>query len=195
MIFFILTIGFQSSGEPFWKVKEKYYTRIKEERAVVVAVQTQKIEHGEALIFEGGGHANVPIEHAYSQALKFENLKEAIDEIKEVRKVDDRLLLRTKSYGYEATMWLKITTKPQEQIKFEIVEGTLTGLRGELNFAKIGDKKTEIGIQGRYDYVKFPIPKFFAEFGIEVILQRMAIRLRSYVETKFNAERATKKAS
>jgi hypothetical protein len=55
----------------------------------------------------------------------------------------------------------------------------------------VGPAKTEIGISGKYRYVHFPIPKLFAEFGIEVILQRMAARIREQLEDRHSVERHT----
>jgi hypothetical protein len=41
---------------------------------------------------------------------------------------------------------------------------------------------------GEYSYDHFPVPKFFLEFGVEVIFQKMALRLRRYVEEQYARE-------
>ena len=181
---------------PFWKAKEKIYRRIQEERAVVVAVHTEALsenpkhteafpEGGQTLVFGGGGQISTPLMFTYEQALQFENLKSVTDYIKEIRTEGDRLFIRANAFSYEANMWLKLTPTPHRNIHFEVVQGTLKGLRGDIRLEKIETTKTEIGISGNYDYVQFPIPRLFAEFGIEVVLQRMAIRLRSLIEEKY----------
>lgn len=176
----------QAKGEtPFWKAKEKIHRRIQEERAIVVAVHTDAIAGGERLIFGGGGQISTPVEFAFRQAMNFENLKQVSDYIKEVRNENGLLFLRTKAFGFEAKMWLKVISTPNSDIHFEIMHGTLKGLNGDLHLEKIESAKTEIGISGRYDYVHFPIAKIFAEFGIEVVLQRMAIRLRGWIEDQY----------
>ena len=139
----------------------------------------------ESLLFAGGGQMTVPLEFAFKEAMNFENLKEVIDYIKDIRVENDRLFMRAKAYGYEAKMWLKISSMLNSDIHFEIIQGALKGATGDLRFEKSGLEKTEIGLEGKYDYVQFPIPKLFAEFGIEVILQRMAIRLRSFLEDRY----------
>jgi len=177
----------QAPAVPFWKSNEKIYRRIQEERAIVVAVHTNPIPSGETLVINGGGQISTPITFAFKEALNFDNLKEVSDYVKEVRSENGQLFFRSKAYGYEAAMWLKITSTPSSSIHFEVVRGTLKGLKGDLHFDKISSFKTEIGISGQYDYVKFPIAKIFAEFGIEVVLQRMAIRLRSLIEERYRS--------
>jgi hypothetical protein len=173
------------SSLPFWKAKEKIYHRIQEERAIVVAVHTDKIKDGETLVFGGGGQMSTPLEFAYQQAMQFENLKSVTDYIKEIRTENDRLFVRASAFGYDASMWLKLVPTPHRNIHYEVVEGTLKGLQGDIHLEKIETIKTEIGISGHYDYVRFPIPRLFAEFGMEVVLQRMAVRLRSMLEEKY----------
>jgi hypothetical protein len=170
---------------PFWKAKEKYYRRIQEERAIIVAVHTETIPQGERLVMNGGGQISTPLEFAFKESLRHEILQEVSDYIQEVRPENEQLFVRSKAFGHEATMWLKITSMPNSSIHFEIAQGTLKGLKADIHFEKIESVKTEIGISGSYDYVKFPIARIFAEFGIEVILQRMAIRLRSVVEEHY----------
>ena len=58
----------------------------------------------------------------------------------------------------------------------------MNGTVGDLTFEKVGLDKTEIGISAKYDHVVFPLPKIFAEFGIEVILRRTAVRMRTHFE-------------
>lgn len=180
-----ILVALQASGTPFWKAKEQFYRRIKEDRAVIVSVRTEKPAGGsgpESLLFAGGGWMTVPLEFAFQESMHFENLKSVIDYIEEIRFENERLFLRAKAYGFEAKMWLKITSLLNSDIHFEIVEGTLKGASGDIRFEKTGLEKTEIGLDGRFEYLHFPIPKMFAEFGIEVILQRMAIRFRSFLE-------------
>jgi hypothetical protein len=181
-LLFVMNAG---ASEPFWKAKEKWFSRIQEGHAIIVSVKTEQKKGSETLIFQGGGHIKTPQEFAFREAMKFENLKDISDEFKEVRWVDKTLFVHTMAYGFEAKMWLKIAAIPNREIKFEIVQGTLKGLQGVFSFAKVDNLKTEIGIDGHYDYVHFPIPKLFAEFGLEVILQRVAIRLREHIESLY----------
>lgn len=185
MIWALLFLFPANAEEPFWKAKEKFYHRIQEERAIIVGVHTKPIPKGEELVVAGGGQISTPLDFTFKEAMNFENLKEVSDYIKEVRPENGQLFLRTKAFGFEASMWLKVTSMPSSSIHFEIVQGTLKGLIADLHFEKIESVKTEIGIAGTYDYVHFPIAKIFAEFGLEVVLQRMAIRLRSLVEEHY----------
>lgn len=172
---------------PFWKAKEKIYRRIEEDRAIIVAVHTDPIRDGERLVINGGGQISAPIAFAFAQAMNFDNLKQITDYIQEVRSKNGQLFIKSKAFGYEASMWFQVKSTPSSGIHFKVVRGTLKGLQGDFHFDKVNSVKTEIGISGQYDYVKFPIAKIFAEFGIEVVLQRMAIRLRDLVEERYQA--------
>src|SRR5207245_78736 len=114
-----------------------------------------RITNGEKLLMSGGGQMSTPLEFAFKEALDFKNLKEVSDYIQEVRPENGQLFVRSKAFGHEATMWIKITSMPNSSIHFEIVDGTLKGLKADIHFEKIESVKTEIGILGSYDYVKF----------------------------------------
>lgn len=137
------------------------------------------------LTFTGGGRLSTPHDYAFQEANHFESYKQIIDYIQEIRWEAGRLYVRSRAYGYEAKMWLRITTAADSVIHFEIVEGTLKGAQGELKFISVGPQLTEISLQGSYDYARFPIPRLFAEFGIEVILQKMAIHIRQFLEENY----------
>lgn len=185
----------ESPALPFWKAKDKVYQRIQEERAIVVSVKTENRPDGrQALIFSGGGQMDAPQDFAYSQAMQPDHLRQAIDYVEDVQWQGERLYVRSRAFGYEAKMWFRLRTTPNSAIHFEIVQGTLVGTEGDLTFSdvqtKTGTRRTEVGISGHYDFKHFPLPKMFAEFGIEVILQRMAIHMRGFLEDLYKKQEA-----
>lgn len=130
-----------------------------------------------------------PLEFAFKEAIQPENLRQAIDYIEEIKWEGDLLYVRSKAFGFEAKMWVRFRMTLNRTIHFEIVRGTLTGAEGDLSFEDVHFEgighRTEVGISGHYDFVHFPLPKMFAEFGIEVILQRAAIKMRDFLENSY----------
>lgn len=178
---------------PFWKAKEKVYQRIQEERAVIFSVRTEKMANDkQTLLWNGGGQTSAPLDFTYKTAINIEHVKKGIDYIEEIRwegppfAPTSRLYVKAKAYGLEADMRFIMRTTPSSALHFEIVEGTLKGAEGDFTLVEVVNpdlhKRTEVGMTGHFDYVKFPLPKIFLEFGIEIILQRMAVQMRSYVE-------------
>ncbi len=82
-------------------------------------------------------------------------------------------------------MKMGMKMKPLNQIDFEVLDGALRGLRGTFNFTPLGPTKSEVGIQSTFRYDHFSAPKIFLEFGLEVVFQRMAARLRAHVEDQY----------
>jgi hypothetical protein len=68
-----------------------------------------------------------------------------------------------------------------------VISGVMTGMRGTLLVRDAGFQRANISLVGEYHYSEWPIPKLFLEFGLEVVLQKFAERLRSLIEADFKA--------
>jgi hypothetical protein len=75
-------------------------------------------------------------------------------------------------------------SNPQE-IGFDVLEGSLKGFNGLFWFETVGAKTSEVGLEGNLSYEKIFVPKIFLEFGMEVVLQRLAGKLRRSVEEEY----------
>lgn len=85
------------------------------------------------------------------------------------------------AFGYASKIQVKAKAK-DDAIEFELIQGPLKGLTARLDFKDVGPKKSEVVMKGGYGYDTFPIPKMFLEFGLEVVFQKMAFRLRQGAE-------------
>ncbi len=177
---------------PFWKSKEKVYERIREGE-VIVAVKREKGLEGKGahrLRTNGGGHVSAPLDFVFARALEFERLAEVSGYI-HINKYDaaaQKLDLEIRAFGYKARMVVKLKIEDKatpKRIGFEIVDGSMRGMTGTFDFSEISARKTEVGIVSDYHYDKLNVPTFLIEFGYEVIFQRMAINLRSHVESEY----------
>lgn len=96
-------------------------------------------------------------------------------------------------YKAELTVGLK-AEKDIRKLEFEILKGPMAGMRSRLVMTEVAATtsglnpsgvKTEVGIDGEYQYDQFPLPRFFLQFGLEVIFQKMATRMRNEAEAAF----------
>lgn len=94
------------------------------------------------------------------------------------------------AFSHAAT--LRVDLKPASAeteprlIAYKLVGGPMTGFAGQIDFVKVAERKCEVGFVGEYKYDNFPIPRLFLEFGMEVVLQRMAARLRAFTEEELS---------
>ena len=192
MLFLFLWSITHADEMPFWKSKEKVYQRIVEQREIIVSVKVNKLTgKSKELVMQGAGQAATPIDFTYQEATKFENFPKISSYIREIKYTPEKkqLFMHSEAYGYHARMTLQLDYKTSDSkkiITYKIISGVFTGMSGELAFEDVGRRKTEISMTGHYPFEKLPVPAFFAEFGLEVILQKMATRMRAYVEEQYD---------
>jgi len=192
LLLFVGFVSAMSAGatEPFWKAKEKVYTRI-ENGEVIVSVRSERHESQSPpnqMIVGGGGWVKAPVEFVFEKVQDYTGLAKASDYIKSVEYDETRKKLNfvISAFTHQSRFVLAMHADPDAKtIAMLVEEGPLTGFRLRLSFAPVRGGKTEIGIQGEYGYDRFPIPRLFLEFGMEVVLQRMAGHMRSYVERAY----------
>jgi hypothetical protein len=183
----------QANEPPFWKAKPKVYQRI-ENREIIVSVNARATGTGaprQALRVEGGGQVAAPYDFVFATTQKYEDLLKSSDYIKSAKYNPETHLLdiEIEAFLHKAQMQIELKARGDvepKRIEYRVVTGPLAGFAGAFNFVAIGERKTEVGISGDYSYDQFPIPRLFLEFGFEVVFQKMALRLRSYVEDQWH---------
>lgn len=184
---------------PFWKSKEKVYERVKGGE-IIVAVKTIEGKKPDPAKYHmtvlGGGHVNAPASFVFEKALEFNELARVSGFIKSAKfdPASEILDLKVSALGFEGEMKVLIKAKPESeprQIDFLVTKGGMQGLSGRFTFTDVGIKKSEIAIDSSFKYDKFPAPRVFLEFGLEVVFQRMAARLRAHVEQEFKRKAAS----
>jgi hypothetical protein len=179
----------QANELPFWKAKAKIYQRI-ENREIIVSVHSEKAEKPQLphdLHAAGGGQVNSPRDFLFSEAKKYGDLSHNSDYVKSsIYHPDTHILeLKIEAFGHSSEMNVElkeISSDETRQILFHILSGPFKGFQGTVDFTSLKPKKSEVGFSGEYRYDEFPIPRFFLEFGMEIVLQKMAFRLRKHVE-------------
>ena len=186
---------------PFWKAKPEVYQKIVEQKRVFVSVTSvdgEKGSHEKHMKLSGGGQIRAPKDFAVERILDFEKSFQHSDFIKSVQ-VDSKhhsLFIHAVAYGFSNSMKVNWSQKKEGSgktlLSFEVQEGIMKGFQWTLSFEKALKNRTDVGVDGDYNYEKFPMPAFFLRFGLEVVFQKLAIQLRSYVEEEYNKVQKSK---
>jgi hypothetical protein len=174
--------------KPFWQSKPRVFERVVEQREIVVLVANEKSEKPPSVLrLQGGGYVRQHPRRVFSEVQNYHSLKDLSDYVREVRfdAEKQQVFLHTEAFGYHARMTMKVT--PEElpgsrRLHFVVVEGNFKGMTGAFTFEDFKSGQTLMGFDARYEHVKLPMPAFFVEFGLEVILQKMAGRMRTFLE-------------
>lgn len=178
-----------ASAKPFWQTKPALQKRMRDERAVIVSVNQNDLPNGKVeLKMNGAGHIQRPKDVSYLLAQDFPKLKEVSDHFRVVTwdPKSERLFVITEALGYQSRMLMKITPVSEEwrsEIQFEVVWGHFTGMKGLIGFEKIGPRATEVSFTATYVADELPIPKILMGFALEVVTQKVAEKMRTYIET------------
>lgn len=189
----------EPEAAPFWQRKEKVRNQVYNERAVVVAVQARDSKLSgfkRELYLQGAGLVNAPLEFTYTIAKRFSDYPKMSSYVKSAN-YDPKggmLQMHTSAYGYEAHLKMQMEFRESDakrkEIRFRVIEGVFKNLTGVLRLDQVDAKKCEISLTGQQGYIELPMPGFFVEFGLEFALQKMASRMRAYVEEQYGKKGA-----
>ena len=170
---------------PFWQAKEKYHERVRNGE-VLVSVHENKSAGARRLTVEGGARVHAAKDFVIRASRDYERLARLTGYVEEAHfdASSGVLAVKLAAYGRRAKMDVKMQNL-DDGVGFQVVEGALTGLAMRLHVTSLAPENCEVGIEGEFAYEKFPLPRFFVEFGMEVIFKRMAWRLRHQVESDF----------
>lgn len=178
---------------PFWKAKEKVYARV-QNREIIVSVKAvekadSRFKH--ELSMSGGGQADAPCSSMFKISQDFVPIAKSSGYLDEISwdAGEKKMRARIKAYGYNAKIVMKLQpTEPEgadPYLAYEVTKGPMEGMTGRFTFSQAGSKKCDVGMHGTYGYDEFPIPQFFLRFGMEVMFQRMASRMRVFAEEQY----------
>jgi hypothetical protein len=181
-----------ASELPFWRKKPELLKKLRDERDVLVSVKREDLEHPPGFLrftMAGAGVVARPKEHCFRVSQNYPKLKEISDHFKTVSydSNTDQLFLITEALGYQARMILKMTPVEEDwrsELQFEVVWGAFKGMKGVLGFEELAPGKTEVSIQAKYEASELPLPRILMGFALEVITQKVAEKMRSYIETQ-----------
>lgn len=183
---------------PFWEGKPKIEARLRDERAVLVSVRTEKgVLDKEADLFTINGVGWVKRDAAtiFRMAQQYERMKDVSDMFREVKyePKTNRVFVICQALGYQARMLMSVTPtdaatgKPRE-IAFKVVDGHFLGLSGTMAFRELPpgpsqlSGQTEVTFRVHHEAREIPIPRILVGFALEVLVQKVAIKMRSHFE-------------
>lgn len=175
---------------PFWRRKPELERRMRDERAILVSVKHEKIPNEQVrFTMNGAGLVNRPKDFCFEISQQYERLKEVSDHFKTVSfdSTTQQLFIVTEALGYQARMVLKILPVSEDwrsELQWKVVWGHFKGMSGLIGFEKTNDEKTEISLNARYEAEELPLPKALMGFALEVITQKVAERMRSFIEAQ-----------
>jgi len=176
-------------SQKFWEKNKKVYSRLENQRDIIVTVKTQKLSPKQSLLeLQGIGIVSADCDHSYKLAKDLNNLGGISTFIKKVRfnKKTKKFYMKVEAFLFVAELNMDVDfveSSAQKIIKFRVYDGTFKGLLGNLIFKDYKRRKTEIQFLADFPYTELPFPKFFIEFGLEVVIQKIAVKMRSFLET------------
>lgn len=180
--------GSPATPTPYWKKRPDLQKKMSDERAIFVSVNQTELPKGKvALSMSGVGHVARSKETCFKIAQDYPRLKEVSDHFKVVsyEPSTQRLFLITEALGYQSRMLLKLTpvsTDLRSEVHFEVIWGHFLGMKGVFAFEKINARSTEISLTANYEADELPIPKVLMGFALEVITQKVAEKMRTFIE-------------
>lgn len=179
----------------FWLDKPKLQTKLRDERAVLVSVKTEPSSPKDRFTIQGVGHVRREPKAAFELAKDFERLKEISDHFREVKHdpKQGKVFVICQALGYQARMLFRVETVSgtDRLIKFEVIDGHFLGLRGELKFAPVDGAggpaspmaPSEVSLRVFLEASEIPIPRILVGIALEILVQRVAIKMRTHLET------------
>ena len=177
---------------PFWRGNAKVWNKISEHRDIVVSVVAHKENAKKKLkklSMQGIGIVNLSSTRSFESLKDINRLKNISDYIKNLQfnPKTMKAYMMSEAFDYRADMWLQIgyhETDLYKEIRFKVVQGAFKGLLGNISFKPYKTSKSQIMLRAEYEYSKLPFPQFFVEFGLEVVLQKIAAKVRTFLESQ-----------
>lgn len=179
------------SKQPFWKTKPGLQDRMERDRQVLTSVTRTETPNDEVKFdMKVAGLASAPRDFAFKTSQNFDRLKEAADNFKTVhyRASDHHLFMVISALGYQERMILEVfpaSGEGRDEIQFEIVWGNLKGMKGYIGFESFSLTKTEVSLVASYQAKTLPLPKIFMGLALEVVTQKVAEKLRNFLESDY----------
>lgn len=176
------------STKPFWKAKPALMKRMLDERFIAVSVKREDLADGRmAFIMAGAGTVSRDKDASFKLAQDYPKLKEISDHFKTVSfdEKSQKLFIVTEALGYQARMLMQLTPVIEDwrsEVQWEVIWGSFKGMKGVIGFERLGPRVTEVSFQGRFEAPELPLPKFLMGFALEVVVQKVAEKMRTYLE-------------
>ncbi len=177
----------------FWEDQPEIENKLVRERKIPVQAVSKDVDSQVEFAMAAGGMVSAPLRFTFETARQYDQLKEVSGHFKKVQynAQDQKLFLHLEALGYQARMLLQIQSveAPQRaQIQWEVIAGHFKGMTGIIDFKDHEFQKTRMALRARYKAKVLPLPKVLMGFALEVITQKVAEKMRVYIEGAYQAE-------
>lgn len=191
--------GASIGSKPFWEGKPALEAKLRDERAVLVSVRIDKAENdknADSFSISGVGHVRREAQTVFALAKQFDRLKDVSEVFREVKfdSKTNRVFVICEALGYQARMLVKVdpSKEPIREIHFKVIEGHFEGLDGVMAFRELEKSETEVSFRARLEAREIPIPRVLIGFALEVVIQKVAVKMRTYFEDTSLASKPAK---
>ena len=162
-----------------------------DQRKVVVSVDMEHQGRERKIRMTGVGIVNVPLYFALEQVEKFEDLPKVSGYFQKVthKKEKKEVYFFIKALGTQVRLlktykWGKKNDR-DAQMDWIVTWGTLKGMTGHYAFREVAPGKTEVVIWALLKKLDVPLPEFLINFTLEVIAEKTAQKMRSFMEDNY----------
>jgi hypothetical protein len=177
--------------QPFWKKKPDLMRRIREDRTVFVSVRRENMEKSDLTRFTMAavGEVSRDKEFCFRASQDYPRLKDISDHFRSVNfdPATNQLVLVTEAMGYEAHMTFQILPVSEDwrsELQWQVILGHFKGMTGLIGFERVDATHTEMSMTAKYEAKEFPLPKVLMGFALEVIMKRVAEKMRAFIEAQ-----------
>lgn len=180
----------KASDKPYWKSKPELLKRMVDDRFITVSVNRQDLSDGHIIFtMSGAGDVARGKDACFTTSRDYSKLKDISDHFKTITfdAKTEKLFIVTEAMGYQARMMMQLTPVQESwrsEVQWEVIWGSFKGMKGVIGFERLGPRLTEVSFTGRFEAPDLPIPKIIMGFALEVITQKVAEKMRSYLEAK-----------
>jgi hypothetical protein len=176
-----------SSAESLWWQKPSYEKKIREERAVIVSIQSKTEFSKNYYDMTGAGVVRASRAFTIKKILAFEDLEKVSEYFKKVTHQPEynRVYFLLEAYGYQARLLIKYEVIEKDDgtvFSWNVVWGGFQGMIGRIELKSLSSDKTQAVLISRFEDKEIPLPKIFKSFVLEVIVQQVAKNMRTWIE-------------
>ncbi|NQZ01067.1 MAG: hypothetical protein HRT45_10425 [Bdellovibrionales bacterium] len=181
----------QMAKFPRWRLIQRYRQAMREKKKIWVVAKTRDSDaenYKEELYVASAGMAKASVGQAYLVLKDFSGWTSLSDYVLEAEFDEEKsvLFLHLNAYGYYAKMHMDVVFGGSDQYRdlyMKVVRGHFLGMTVGFRIQKDAkSRKSEILMTALHPFEKLPLPRFFMEFGLEVVFQQLGQRLRSRME-------------
>lgn len=197
----LVSVSSQALESPkFWQKIKDWEKKIDLEREIYVSVNSVSAEESKpaSLQLDGTGAISAPFDFVWNESKKFDQLSKISEHFKKSTwdPVRRELFMHIEAMGFETQMTMKIEEEELANggnFHFRVIDGKFMGLKGKMEYKDFKRMKTQATMDVFYSAQEMPLPKFLMGVALEVVAERVASRMRSFLEDQYQASLKKKK--